>query len=181
MEGKTQTYRHEDTTEEAFRLVVQWIYGQNLVLLQRTPNSPLLGKVSNLSGMVEDESLVELWVLADKFKIPKLQNAAIDSMERIRLVSGRTPSSHVLSYAYNCTTARGPLRKYILAVCANVGIEELSTFAMDFSHEMLIELACLFKGRESTVFKQIVMMNYHVPKTEIEMPDITYYVVLHGR
>jgi hypothetical protein len=54
---------------------------------------------------------------------------------------------------------------------------------MDFSHELLIELACFFKERESMGVrdKQIVMEKYHVPETEAAMPDITYYVVLHGR
>jgi hypothetical protein len=183
VEGKTHTYRLEDTTEEAFRLVVQWLYGQNLVLLQRTPNSPLLAGVSHLPGMAEDESLVELWVLADKLKIPKLQNAAIDSMERIRLLSGKIPSSYILNYAYQCTPANSTLRKYVLAVCALVGIEQFSMFAMDFSHELLIELACFLKERESMSVrdKQILMEKYHVPETEAAMPDITYYVVLHGR
>jgi hypothetical protein len=149
VEGKTQIYRIEDSTEEAFRLVVQWLYSQKLVLLQRTPGYPFLEGVTHLSGMAEDESLVELWVLTDKLKIPKLQNAAIDSMEQIRLLTRKIPSSYIINYAYQCTTANSPLRKYVLAVCALVGTEEFSMFAMDFSHELLIELACFFKERES--------------------------------
>jgi hypothetical protein len=154
------------------------------VLLQRTPDYPLLaGAATHLSEMVEDESLVELWVLADKLKVPKLQNAAIDSMERIRLLSGKIPSSYILNYAYQCTTENSPLRKYVLAVCALVGNEQFSMFAMDFSHELLIELAYFFKERESMGVrdKQIVMEKFHVPETKAAMPDITYYVVLHGR
>jgi hypothetical protein len=183
VEGKTQTYRIEDTTEEAFRLVVQWLYSQKLVLLQHTPNHPLLEDVTHLSGMAEDESLVELWVLAAKLKIPKLQNAAIDSMEWIRLHTGKIPSSFIINYAYQCTTAGSPLRKYVLAVCSLVRNEQFSMFAMEFSHELLIELACFFKKRESIGVrnKQIVMGEYHVSETEAAMPDITYYVVLHGR
>ena len=182
MEGKTQIYRIEDSTEEAFRLVVQWLYSQKLVLLQRTPGYPSLEGVTQLSGMAEDESLAELCVLADKLKIPKLQNAAIDSMEQIRLLTRKIPS-YIINYAYQCTTANSPLRKYVLAVCALVGTEEFSMFAMDFSHELLIELACFFKERESMGVrdKQIVMEKYHVPETEAAVPDITYYVVLHGR
>jgi hypothetical protein len=164
VEGKTQTYRIEDTTEEAFRLVVQWLYSQKLVLLQHTPNYPLLEDVMHLSGMAEDESLVELWVLAAKLKIPKLQNAAIDSMEWIRIRTGKIPSSYIINYAYQCTMVNSPLRKYVLAVCALVRNERFSMFAMDLSHELLIELACFFKERESMGVRdrQIVMGGYHV-------------------
>jgi hypothetical protein len=108
VEGKTQTYRIEDTTEEAFRLVVQWLYSQKLVLLQHTPNHPLLEDVTHLSGMAEDESLVELWVLAAKLKTPKLQNAAIDSMEWIRIRTGKIPSSYIINCATNVLQQTAP-------------------------------------------------------------------------
>jgi hypothetical protein len=104
VEGKTQIYRIEDSTEEAFRLVVQWLYSQKLVLLQRTPGYPSLEGVTQLSGMAEDESLVELWVLADRLKIPKLQNAAIDSMEQIRLLTRKIPSSYIINYAWRVSS-----------------------------------------------------------------------------
>jgi hypothetical protein len=116
VEGKTQSYQLKDTTEAAFRLLVQWLYSQKLVILQLTPNDSLLEGDTHLSQMAEDESLVELWVLADKLKIPKLQNAAIDSMERIRLLTGKIPSSYIVNYTYQCTTANSPLREYVLAV-----------------------------------------------------------------
>jgi len=67
IEGQTQTYRLDDTTERAFRLLVQWLYFQKFELIQLTDDweQSSYGNAEK----AEEMSLVELWVLADKLSM----------------------------------------------------------------------------------------------------------------
>ncbi len=61
-EGATQTMKLEDITSEAFGLVNQWLY------FLEFPSSP--SKASSL------ENLVKVWMAAERFRMPALQNYA---------------------------------------------------------------------------------------------------------
>lgn len=79
IEGQTQTCRLEDTTEDAFKLFMQWIYSQRLTLKQlddcwTTVEAEEVSEYMNLMG---------LWVLADRLCIPCLQNAVITAADEI--------------------------------------------------------------------------------------------------
>jgi hypothetical protein len=165
LEGQTQTYALEDTTEGAFRLLVQWLYSQKLTLLQLEDQHQFQeGKTKAEEG--EDKNLAELWVLADKLAIPKLQNAAIDSMEQIRLV-GRMVVVSVWAYAYDIAGPDSHLRHYVVAICALLATKDLAQWGSVFPHGMLLKLACLFKDQLMGIRdNQIVMERYHVSEMD---------------
>jgi hypothetical protein len=84
IEGQTQTYRLEDTMEGTFRLFVQWLYYQQLELLQLQD-----GEFDHDLASDEDKRLFGLWILTDKLGAPHLQNLAIESIEKIHYKTER--------------------------------------------------------------------------------------------
>jgi hypothetical protein len=135
IEGQTQTYRLEDTTEGTFRLFVQWLYYQQLELLQLQD-----GNVDDNLVIDEDESLFGLWILADKLGAPHLQNLAIESMEKIYYKTEGLATSH-LHYIYDNTSAGSLLRKYMVDQCReSLWSESYMDCRHEFPHEFLIEL-----------------------------------------
>jgi hypothetical protein len=65
VEGQTQRYALEDTTEDTFRLFSEWIYTQNIYWDGESMETPA------------SSSLPRVWVLAEKLLVPKLQNRAM--------------------------------------------------------------------------------------------------------
>lgn len=78
IEGLTQTYTIKDTSVEAFRLFVQWLYGQKLDIgqLKSEEEKEMLRAKDKDWSDKEDLCLAELWVLGDKFIIPRLQTTS---------------------------------------------------------------------------------------------------------
>jgi hypothetical protein len=64
LEGQTQTYVLQNTTEPVVRLLVHWMYTEQLDISESESAKP---------NSSEDLSLVQLWILADKLLIPRLQ------------------------------------------------------------------------------------------------------------
>ncbi|PMD39676.1 hypothetical protein L207DRAFT_583536 [Hyaloscypha variabilis F] len=119
VEGQTQTYRLEDTSE-VFKLFMQWIYFQRLTLKQRDDTRKLEKGEYNAESL----SLVALWVLADKFCMPRLQNFTLKTIEDIseKHSSICTPS---FNYVYENTAPGSLLRQYLVASLAWVDEEIL--------------------------------------------------------
>ncbi|CZR51140.1 uncharacterized protein PAC_01015 [Phialocephala subalpina] len=81
LEGYIQQYRFDDeTTFHPVKLLVQWIYKESLELTQ-TDNAD--DTVRPIKWQEEDMALAQLWILADKLCMPKLQNKVIDYMRDI--------------------------------------------------------------------------------------------------
>lgn len=92
-------------------------------------------------GHEEDLSLVELWVLADKFDMPKLQNLALKSIDDLSdITQGLASSSY--AYVYENTNEDSLLRHYFVAQCLHYiepgGFREHTE---KYPHEMLINIA----------------------------------------
>jgi hypothetical protein len=136
IEGQTQTYRLKDTTEGTFRLFVQWLYYQQLELLQLQGDD-----VDNNIANDEDKSLFGLWILADKLGAPHLQNQAIESIKEICEKSGAISTMH-FHYIYDNTSAGSLLRRYMVDECRqSLPREAYIDDPHKFPHEFLIELA----------------------------------------
>jgi len=95
-----------DVCKYTFQLFLRWIYSQNLDGL------PVMQ-----SQRREDLALAELWVLAVKLAIPKLQNCALGKISQRYKSTNRVPLD-VLSYVYENTTDRSPLRAFWVDKCA---------------------------------------------------------------
>ncbi|KAK0100233.1 hypothetical protein ONS95_008197 [Cadophora gregata] len=152
-EGQTQTYRVEDTTERAFRLLMQWLYSQKLTLIQLQPDycfDEAEGAETELEDS-EDMSLVEVWVIADKFGIPSLQNAALQAIQTIFEMSYSLIPSHTFHYVFDNTSEVSPLRDYMVATCVQYAMPAHldNEFKGDFPRGLLLELSRIFlKGSE---------------------------------
>ncbi|TVY73265.1 hypothetical protein LSUE1_G005767 [Lachnellula suecica] len=139
IEGQTQIYRLEDTTARAFKLLVQGLYYQELLLHQLEDTADDEERDTELTQS-EDMSLAELWVLADKLSIPHIQDLALGSIHQI---------SHKISmlclaplgYIYDNTTSGSKLRAYCIENLARyLKPEELETFHDLLPRELLLDL-----------------------------------------
>ncbi|KAL3417827.1 hypothetical protein PVAG01_10837 [Phlyctema vagabunda] len=88
VEGQTQTYVLEDTTQQAFKYFVQWLYAQSIDLEihgkgdktkvkcdeDGSPDAEIRGEICGK----QNSTLIEVWLLAAKFMVPGLQNHIID-------------------------------------------------------------------------------------------------------
>ncbi|PVH85693.1 hypothetical protein DL98DRAFT_511272 [Cadophora sp. DSE1049] len=114
VEGSTQTYRLADTSESAFKFMMQWLYSQKFNLLHHDPSHEV---DTNTEGKdcSQDMYLTELWVLGDRFGMPALQNAVLDSMQSIvDHHRGYLPLC-TYSYIYDNTTDGSLLRQYVVS------------------------------------------------------------------
>jgi hypothetical protein len=85
-EGQRQNYRLKDTIKDAVRLFSLWLYRKKLE--SNTLNEAWDGKNKNSEEYYDridkDEmGLVDLWLLADQLSVPRLQNAAIENLDKL--------------------------------------------------------------------------------------------------
>ncbi|XMA14311.1 hypothetical protein WAI453_007102 [Rhynchosporium graminicola] len=92
VEGETQQYRLEDVSQDVFRLVVEWCYSRNLTLLQLANDHEYF---DSSEEHAENLTLVKVWILADVFQMPQLQNEVITSMYTIASITATIPTTHL--------------------------------------------------------------------------------------
>lgn len=86
-EGQIRKYRLEDTTKDAIRQLINWFYTQKLDIQHLGPEGNLSKEEVDLKlETSEDKTLAELWVLAQKLLIPRLQDVVIKEMQRSKVV-----------------------------------------------------------------------------------------------
>ena len=177
-EGQTLTYRLEDTTEGAFRLLVQWLYTQKLDLLQLNDESSDDETYSDSTWDENNRGLVELWILADRLCIPQLQNFALESINKISDKLLMVPTG-IFNYTYEHTTAGCQLRRFLVELCAR-GLKSwfYSVESESFPRDMLIDLTTLyakwhlFEGDEEGCLsgeeeeEKFEISNFYVPVDE---------------
>lgn len=132
IEGQTQRYTLEDTTEGAFRLFSEWVYTQNIYWDGESKDEP------------RSYWLPEVWVLAEKLLVPKLQNRAIDLIEDLRKKRGAV--GHTITWIYQNTPYGSPLRRiYVHQWAWNVQSHIYRRTDVSFPTEFLIELAAYLR------------------------------------
>jgi hypothetical protein len=149
-EGQTQRYVLEDTTEAAFRHFSEWVYTRNIYWDGKIKDDPI------------SSILPRVWVLAEKFLVPKLQNRVVDLIEEVRKKRG--PLGRTISWVYANTRCGSPLRRiYVHQWAWNVNSEELRRTDISFSTDFLIDLAAFLSD-----------LNMQRPKFSRNMED--FYV-----
>jgi hypothetical protein len=172
IEGQTQTYRLEDTSVDALRLLLYWFYTQIVDTSEvdpfPLPQSDFEKNEDGRTKLVQLCShLVELWVLAGSLIIPALQNMAMKE-----IVRGNGPSTgiatHCINYVYEKTTSGSPLRLFFVDLCA-CWLSEKAYLASPsrFPQEMLLDLV--------TVFSRHV--NRYDMNARVNLMDISRYQV----
>jgi len=138
LEGQTQTYRLDDITPTVFLLFVQWLYSQEFKIIS-------LGNPGNHwddappAFETQHSEFVQLWILADRFLIPRLQNQVMREIERAFKLQVTTAW---IPHAYAGTSPDSPLR--YLAV--DISLYEISSSWVKkhpehFPVEILLDLA----------------------------------------
>lgn len=162
VEGQTQTYKMDDTSVRAFRLLAQWLYFKKLEIAQLKED---WRKDITVAG-AENQSLAELWVLADKLGISELQNVTIESMHKIQVAVNRVPVQS-FKYIYNNTSQASPLRRYVVELSAiRLNTECFSKFSDQFPHGILIDIVTFYSTRHWALKdsnKNINISDYRVP------------------
>ncbi|KAI9050723.1 hypothetical protein LZ554_004843 [Drepanopeziza brunnea f. sp. 'monogermtubi'] len=159
IEGQTQMYRLEDTTERAFRMLMQWMYAHELVL-------PETGH----DQMVKQNlAFVETWVLADKFDFPALQNYIVEAIYKQLSGPFRHLPMYTARFVYGHTAPGSPLRKLMVSLAVGYMESRLLHEVKDFlPYDCLLDITASFiEGRES--------------RRKERTPPSTFYVKVEDR
>jgi hypothetical protein len=139
---KSQTFPIDDgTTFDAFQLLVQWLYCQNIVIKALATDFDESSMKPDICEAAEaDESkAIELWILANKFQIPLLQNLAMDKL--VELYELYPPTAPKIAYVYENTPADSVLRRFFVKKLADSPNNDMFPCCPEvFPHEFLIEL-----------------------------------------
>lgn len=168
LEGETQTYNIDDTSVGAFRFLVQWIYQQSLDVGQfkiQAEQDRLKEREVNWEAS-EEQSLLELWVLADKFHIPELQNVAIHTIVTLSNRLFRQLGPPRFPYIYENTSVGSPLRRFAVDLCYHLPPEGFVKNVDYFPQRLLAEYAVMvgkirFHGDKAPPSNRIAS-NYYV-------------------
>ncbi|TVY73306.1 hypothetical protein LSUE1_G005521 [Lachnellula suecica] len=160
IEGKTQECRMEDVNENAAQFLVRWLYHQELTTLVAPE-----GKCSQTDFI----SLIQLWVLADKLLIPRLQNLAIREAAKICSKAGVDPSLE-FNWVYANTVPESPLRSLMIDYCVSKMDSIVYTTHPDrFPAAMWMDLTIVLAGTMTSMVRrrhdpENIVLLYLVPE-----------------
>jgi hypothetical protein len=118
-------------------------------------------------GDKEDLDLVYLWVLADRFCMPRLQNLV---METIELVNNESEKQKVPVRTFNAiyenTTVGSKLRKYAFGIATAYLVgSRFTKHPEDYPHAMLIDIANYYVSK-SELCDEVDWKDFQVPVDE---------------
>jgi hypothetical protein len=156
IKGQTLEYYLDDTSPGVFKLFMQWLYSQKLVLLALT--DPVREDME--IGLNESLDLAMLWVLADKLGMSSLQNVALKAIDEISH-KHQLIATHTFFYIENNTAADSPLRRYTVANCASYLHEDFAT--AEIPYQLLREFGLYMLRREKGLeAKKVKVSDYLV-------------------
>lgn len=151
-EKPDEKYTLEDTSVEAFRLFSQYLYSQKITLALHGWRPFWAVDQHNLNDedhqkrcSEQSMTLLELWVLADSFKIRELQSEVMEHLLRTERACG-TLSPENLHFVYDKTPEGSALRRFVVDK-VTWGIDDAEYFkqhASRFPPEMLVDLVVNF-------------------------------------
>ncbi|KUJ22796.1 uncharacterized protein LY89DRAFT_763279 [Mollisia scopiformis] len=143
IEGQTQEYRLQDTSEIVVRVLINWFYTKKV-------DVEALGFTGESIKTAYYEtrfiSLVELWILAEKLLIPELQNMVIREFYRLKLAAMIVPTScfHAI---YEDTVVGSPLRRLCVDICVVYLKHSVYRETADqIPHDMFVDLVARFSS-----------------------------------
>jgi hypothetical protein len=170
-EGQTQTYRFDDVLPQLFRLFVQWLYSRTFKV----------DAIQDLDEHDDDDEvryyqaheyrqieLVQLWVLAERLIIPRLQNQVMgELLKSLNYVY----ATSWFCCAYAGTPKGSPLRQLAVDTCLyDVKSYEFGSLTHHFPRELLLELAgsvCLKPGKKDNKYLHTrIERNYRVEEED---------------
>ena len=185
IEGRTQTYKLDDASPEAVRLLCGWLYAQQLDIESAAKlwTAETFPKKFN-----ELKSLVELWILAGKLLLPRLQNLAINTIKEythamkaakgVLVLGAWNPLGYyhglvaVAEQLYNNTAEGSPLRLLCIEDLSRLIVVEPGFFAKtrkNLPNELTCDILAFIttSGPMETVASQIFIS----PESSLEVPE----------
>lgn len=158
LEAQSQTYKIDGPFDDnAIRILAHWIYTMKIDFehikdpktgeLLELPDEPVELEGDERTPGIDTfiDALVQLWVLADRLLMPKLQNAAMKSFDKLTTSQELLPSPKTCGYVYENTSEDSPLRRYILQRWSMDSRPfGFKSHSQDLPHEMLCEMTALF-------------------------------------
>lgn len=157
IEGRTGTYILEDTRTQAFRMFMEFLYAGKLTLHYHNidPKDDLeFSKEEHITKCAtQDCYFVELWLLADRFLMSKLQNQVMDHMVRIYLSCGVMNPSQ-FAKIYEDSEVGSPLRRLVVTQCCWAPekdyYEKLSKY---MPKDMLVDIAIAYRDSMTSAIR----------------------------
>lgn len=143
---------------------MQWFYLQKLVVRQLQPDYDEDSEISE-ELRAKDMSLVELWVLADKLCICRLQNYVLKVMEDIN-VKSNSVNTTTLHYIYENTAADSPLRRYSVVNCATMATAALREKPDYLPHQMLLDFSRFLLDRHGRIEEETLDISDYFVKED---------------
>lgn len=152
--AKTQTFTIGDgTTFDAFHLLLQWLYRQaiHLTSLAKDLEKQSPSKRAEFCAAIaaDEARVIELWILASKLHMPRLQNLAMDKL--VELYEAFPYTAPSVDYVYANTAAGSVLRRFFVKKLAYSNDDSIFMLCPEvLPHEFLIDLTLFTRkvGRE---------------------------------
>jgi hypothetical protein len=111
-EAAENTAKFPEDDCEAFDILVEWVYDPSLRRFEDRKPGTATKAVTRPDSCWK---LLDLYALAEKYCIPKLQDLALDIIRREHKAENRLPSTQYVRQAYEKTSAGSPLSRYALS------------------------------------------------------------------
>lgn len=145
-EGETKTYRLPDTTEEAFRLLMQYLYCPCCFSMYQVSDA-WKGWAKNNRTIAaswvskENENIVRMWVLADMLCMPELCDLALKDLDDGMKQSEDYPLD-LMRLVFELTSKGSALRDHAFEFCRSSmtpdGLREFTdAFPVEIQQELL--------------------------------------------
>lgn len=196
IEDQTQTYQLADTNPQVFQLLVQWLYSQTFELVTKDELAESRGSgdgedenesteddtkgdeledsqddpdpKEDSSTLSPDMQLVQLWILADKLGLGRLQNQVVDNIEEEEYRTNFVPT-WCAKYIYENTVDGNPLRRLLVHQCFwHLDHKFFAEFPEQFPKELLLDYAT-YRGKyldmsldAKPAARKRLMSDYHI-------------------
>jgi len=151
-EARTRKYEMKDTNPDVFRVFVQWLYSQKVTHIHHDDigqwHDDMTAEEKQEHENICDPQTtiqIQLWVLAEKLLIPRLQNELMDVFGLVGLTCFN-PFEYRVEYIYQ-HTADSPLRRFVVKMSAwSRDSNEYKTYRNLYPYEFLLDLAMEFSA-----------------------------------
>ncbi|GIZ45778.1 hypothetical protein CKM354_000893100 [Cercospora kikuchii] len=148
-----------------FKHFVAWLYTRQLPLNHEAE-----------TGGGQWQSIIRLWVLADKREVPLLANRCINALRELIAVRWEVPINR-LKFVYGNTTPDSPLRRFIIFYIAVAsGLQVKDEQRQNFPADALWDMLKLSYNRDTSKymsFDEILAMDlcqYHQHEKDVRCP-----------
>ncbi|CZR51181.1 uncharacterized protein PAC_01056 [Phialocephala subalpina] len=142
IEGQMQTYRLDNVCENLFRLLMHFLYRDDLPAMQLKKGWKEWSEDNDLATSLakeEDRNLVDLWILGDRLCYPPIQDCTLKTMKSMLDDDGWYYST--LEYVHTSTTKGSRLREwYFEQASSDYSVKEILLLRGDIPDEILLDL-----------------------------------------